>query len=324
MTWLARAGEVMTTSAKARSSDGTAAAGPTSVDGAAPTDGAALTAGAVSTPALSPTPPPARATPTTVTRPSPQAAMANRPGPRAPGPPGPPTEPRNRVSADVDEDVLGLRVEVERAHPELPADAGHLVAAERRLGVDRAVRVHADDAGLQRLRGTQRLADVATPDRAAQAVRRRVGEPQRLLLRIERDDRHHRPEDLLLGDPHVVRHAIEDRREEIRAISQGRIVGFRPADHDRGPLAEPDLDVVLHPVALLCADEGPDLGRLVGRIADLDVARRLHEQLHDAFVRRALDEDAASGAAVLAGVVEDDVGRLPGEFLEVGVVEDDV
>ena len=49
-------------------------------------------------------------------------------------------------SAQVDEDVLGLGVEVERGHPELAADARHLVAAERRLGVDRAVRVDADDA----------------------------------------------------------------------------------------------------------------------------------------------------------------------------------
>ena len=58
---------------------------------------------------------------------------------------------RGSVSADVDEDVLRLRVEVQRAHPELAADARHLVAAERRLGVDRAVRVHADDAGLEGL-----------------------------------------------------------------------------------------------------------------------------------------------------------------------------
>jgi hypothetical protein len=39
--------------------------------------------------------------------------------------------------------------------------------------------------GLERLRRAQRLADVAAPDRARQAVRRRVGEPERLLLRVE-------------------------------------------------------------------------------------------------------------------------------------------
>ena len=41
------------------------------------------------------------------------------------------------VSAKVDEDVLDLGVEIDRGHPELPPDARHLVAAERRLGVDR-------------------------------------------------------------------------------------------------------------------------------------------------------------------------------------------
>src|SRR5688500_17063473 len=317
MTWLARAGEVTTTSAKAGSSDGIAAEAATRLDGPG------LPVDVKATSAASSSMPPARATPTTVARPSPHAAIANRPGRRPPAP-GPPTEPRNRVSADVDEDVLRLRVEVERAHAELPADAGHLVAAEWRLGMDRAVRVHADHASLQRLRRAQRLADVAAPDGATEAVRRRVGELQRLLLRVERDDRDHRPEALLLGDPHVVRHAVEDRRQEIRTIGQGRIVRFGAADDDGRAFAEPDLDVVLDPVALLRADERPHLGRVVGRIADLDLARRLHEQLHDALVRRALHEDPAPRAAVLAGVVEDAVGRLARELLEVGIGEDDV
>ena len=107
--------------------------------------------------------------------PTTQPASARAPRPRRPRPGGrpgrgsswPPTaSPVLPCSADVDEDVLGLRVEVERAHPELAADARHLVAAERRLGVDRAVRVDADDTRLEGLRGAQRLADVATPDRA--------------------------------------------------------------------------------------------------------------------------------------------------------------
>ena len=147
---------------------------------------------------------------------------------------------------------------------------------------------------------------------------------QRLLLGVERDDRDHRAEDLLAGDAHVVRHAVEHRRQEIRAVGQCRIVGLRATHHDRGALAQPDLDVVLDPVALLGADERPDLGRLVGRIADLDLAGRLGEQLDDPLVGRALDEDPAPGAAVLAGVVEDAVRRLRGELLEVRVGEHDV
>ena len=134
----------------------------------------------------------------------------------------------------------------------------------------------------------------------------------------------HRAEDLLARDAHVVVDAVEHRRHEVRAVGQGRIVGRRPADDDRRALAQADLDVVLDPVALLGADERPDLGRLVGRVADLDGAGRLGEQLDDPLVDRALDEDPAPGAAVLPGVVEDAVRRFLRELLEVGVGEHDV
>src|SRR5690349_2126981 len=164
---------------------------------------------------------PAQAIPTTPTSPTIQAAAMNvpRPARRAPPPPTLPEKPADDGArspgvrlGDVDEDVLGLGVEVERRHPELPTDARHLVAAERRLRVHGAVRVHADHAGLESTRGAHRLADVAAPDRAGQAVGRRVGEAKRLFLRVEWDDRDHRPEDLLARDAHVVVDAVEHRR----------------------------------------------------------------------------------------------------------------
>ena len=45
---------------------------------------------------------------------------------------------RTQSSSKVDEDVLELGVLVQGVHAQLAADAGHLVAAERRLGVDRS------------------------------------------------------------------------------------------------------------------------------------------------------------------------------------------
>ena len=60
------------------------------------------------------------------------------------------------------------------------------------------------------------------------------------------------------------------------------------------PSALADLDVVHDPLALLEADERADLGRLVGRVADLDVPGRRREQLDDLLVDRALDEDPAA------------------------------
>ena len=48
--------------------------------------------------------------------------------------------------------------------------------------------------------------------------------------------------------------------------------GAVATDDEGRALAQPDLDVVLDAVALLEADERPDLGRVVGRVADLQRA----------------------------------------------------
>ena len=76
--------------------------------------------------------------------------------------------------------------------------------------------------------------------------------------------------------------------------------------------------------AVLGGDQRAHLGRLVARVADLHVRGRLGEEAREAVVGAALDEDARAGAAVLAGVVEDGVGRGGGGALEVGVGEDHV
>ena len=60
------------------------------------------------------------------------------------------------------------------------------------------------------------------------------------------------------------------------------------------------------------------------RVADVHVARGVDEQLGEAVVGAALDEDAGACAAVLAGVVEDGVGGGSCGLLQVGVGEDDV
>src|SRR5439155_22725132 len=63
---------------------------------------------------------------------------------------------------------------------------------------------------------------------------------------------------------------------------------------------------------------------LLRRIADLDAAGRLDEQLREPVVGRPLDEDPRTGAAVLARVVEDRVRRGRSGALEIGVGEDHV
>src|SRR5207253_7125030 len=84
------------------------------------------------------------------------------------------------------------------------------------------------------------------------------------------------------------------------------------------------LDEARNGLAVRRRDQRAHLRRLVAGIADLQLARRLDEQLDEAIVGRALDEDARARAAVLARVVEDGVRRSGRGLLEVGVGEDDV
>src|SRR5437868_3425662 len=143
---------------------------------------------------------------------------------------------------ETDEDVLDFRVELERVHAELAADAAAFVAAEGCLLVDAPAAVDAQHAGLDAPRDTQRAPDIASPDRTREPVGGVVDQPQYFIFVAEGDDGQHRAEDFFLGDPHAVIGAIEHRRLEIAAARQrapwGRAAGQQP-----GTLALPHLDV---------------------------------------------------------------------------------
>src|ERR1700690_465513 len=95
-----------------------------------------------------------------------------------------------------DEDVLDLRVALQRVHAELAAEARLLEAAERRRDAYRAVRVDREHTGLERARHPQGPRAVARPDRAGKAVRRVVRERDRVCLVPERNQRRDRAEAL--------------------------------------------------------------------------------------------------------------------------------
>ena len=85
--------------------------------------------------------------------------------------------------------------------------------------------------------------------------------PHRLVLAVERDDHDHRPEDLLLRDPHVVGDAGEDRRLDEVAIRQLRVGGTAAAGDDGRALGAADLEVLHDPLGLAAVDQGAQLGR---------------------------------------------------------------
>src|SRR5262249_53404039 len=120
-----------------------------------------------------------------------------------PGFPPPSYEDFTSRSADVDPDRLPVGELVERVNRLFAAEARLLEAAERRRDVARVERVDPDDASPDRSGIAVSLADVTRPDCRREAVDRVVGDLERVLVLGEADRRQHRPEDLLLRDPHV-------------------------------------------------------------------------------------------------------------------------
>ena len=103
-----------------------------------------------------------------------------------------------------------------------------------------------------------------------------------------------------------------------RAVRSGRATGSHP-----GSLFDGAVDVPRHASALLIADERPDVGLGIGRIADPQSLGALDQELHEAIEHRLSDEQARRGCADLAGVVERLRGGGVGRPLQVGVVQDD-
>src|SRR5690348_7787197 len=96
-------------------------------------------------------------------------------------------------------DRLGLQVLLETGHTHLAADPGLLVATERSVRAEPDTTVHGEGAGTDPRRHCLRALERARVDRPGQPVRRVVGDPDRVVVAVVRDDDKHRPEDLLLG-----------------------------------------------------------------------------------------------------------------------------
>ena len=122
----------------------------------------------------------------------------------------------------------------------------------------------------------------------------------------------------------VARAAVEDGRQVVEAVGQGRVVGAGAAAAQHGALGEPAGDVRLDLVAVRRAGERTGLGLVVERAAEPDPLRPLDERVDEVVVDRLLDEQPGAGRADLAGVQEDRGQRVVEGDLEVGVGEDDV
>ena len=186
-----------------------------------------------------------------------------------------------------------------RVHPELAAEAGLLEAAERRRHAHRRVRVDREDAGLDRADDAHRARRrrASRPSRRARtACRWRSGPPPPRRRTGSRRRPARRP-------PRARRGRRSSPRRAWAGTRSPRPSGASPWKSTSPSTNDGDL------LALLRGDQRAHLGRVVLGVADAHAARRADEQLDEAVVGGALDEDARARAAVLAGVAEDGVGR---------------
>src|SRR5262249_16921630 len=122
---------------------------------------------------------------------------------------------------------------------------------------------------------------------------------------LERQHAHHRAEDLVAGDGHVVGDVIEDGRLHEEAPATEPV----SAGHELGALALPQLHVAENLVHLLLGYLRPLFGAWLQRVADLALPRQLGEALNKVAVNLLLDEEPAAGGAALAAVEIDRVER---------------
>src|SRR5262249_28279932 len=145
-------------------------------------------------------------------------------------------------------------------------------------------------AGTDRAGELVGLADVARPHATAQTEGRGVAALDHFFDVGERDGRDHRPEDLLLGDAHVVAHIGEHRRRHevaLAVIAVGQLLAA--AQSPRAFLAA-DAEIRSDAVELFGRYQRADLGLRVGTVADLERLAELRDATSKLLVDPLLDE----------------------------------
>ena len=162
--------------------------------------------------------------------------------------------------------------------------------------VHHLVRVDPDGPGAQRARRAVGARQIAGPHAGGQPVLDVVGDPVGLVLGGELEHPHHRTEDLLLSDRHLVAHPREDGRlVEVAAVA---VAGA--SEDELGALVAPDRDIALDALELLGRHDRAHLRVGIEPAGDAHPARALDDRLHDLVIDRLVHEDARAAGADLA------------------------
>src|SRR6266849_7199006 len=216
---------------------------------------------------------------------------------------------------------LGLEEFLQTELAQLAAAAGLLEAAEGSQRIEAAA-VHVHLAGAEAAGDALGASGVAGPDAAGQAVHRVVGDADRVVVVLVRQDRQHRTEDLLPRDGHRRLHAREDGRLDVVALRQA-FWRVGAAQGEQGAFLDARADVLADALPLLgrCERTQPRLRR--ARVPRLELGRRALRDLQRLVLALARDEHAGPRGAGLAAVEEGVGDRDSHRLVEIRVLEDD-
>src|SRR5919201_958875 len=216
-------------------------------------------------------------------------------------------QPTDALLHDADQLLVDELVHPIRA--ELASEAGTLNAPERQLGAVKEDAVHEDHAGLDVVGDAVALLGVSREDVGAEAERRVVGDPDRLLLGRDPVNARDGPEELLPVGVALGADTGEDRRAE-------EVVLPVAVENGLGALGLGPVDLVLKALRRGRRREWAHR-RVLGRIPGLHLLHLLRELREEVVVELVDDDEPLRGVTRLARVVEARLHRGVDDLVEV-------
>ncbi|SVK51774.1 Uncharacterised protein [Acinetobacter baumannii] len=149
-----------------------------------------------------------------------------------------------------------------------------------------------------------------------------VGAAHHFLFVLVAKDAHHRPEDLLAHDFHIVTAVAEHRRRHISALAEFAMGDAFAAAQQARAAVFAALDKAQHRFHVREADQRPEVGLRIGRVTDANALYALEDFRLKLRLQRRRHEDAGAVGAHLAGTVEVGHHGDIGGAIQIGVVED--
>ena len=168
-----------------------------------------------------------------------------------------------------------------------------------------------------------RTCQVLGDDSCGEAVVGVIGTADHFRFVVKDQDAHHRAEDFLTHDAHLIPAVTEHGRRDIGTLGVFAFGHPRAAAEHPRTLGTARLDVIEHAVHVCVAHQRAEVGSLVQRITQADTLDPLEHLGFEPRLQRTWDEHAGAVGAHLAGAEEVGHDRDVCRTVEIGVFEDD-